>query len=253
MKIIRYALLVLMLANNAYAAIDPKLWDFAEPVDSKGGTKGEAITVDYKDARYPKPSVEGYYKLRAPVNGAHTSGTHQARDEAREKINGKKAAWKLTDGGTLHVVLSADEFPVLKDGKCGPIMIGQIHGANTNNERVRLYDNCGILSYKDDKAGSKHKETEFFLTDANGKRTAIPIGAKFEYLIKQDKDKVTVTAHFNGIDYSATNPNSSFYKGVTAFYKWGIYLGVAPIGADFSKTGTGAGAVTVYDATVSHP
>ncbi|MFD2836365.1 polysaccharide lyase family 7 protein [Azotobacter vinelandii] len=45
------------------------------------------------------------------VNGATTSGSKYARSELREMKGSERAAWKLSEGGTMTATLEVDKVP----------------------------------------------------------------------------------------------------------------------------------------------
>jgi hypothetical protein len=223
------------------------------PIDSKGGYSGTGIEVfpvtkDFQKPPYFIRNSDGSVTEAAPVNGAKTSkNTHYARTEGRQMVGNTEAAWKATQYGLMQNTISVDEVPLVKNNGPGGVVVGQIHGPD--DELCRLYYRGGQLSFYDDKAGSSKKETQFILLDKNGKQSAIPLGAKFDYSIEVLNGKLTVSAFYNGTLYQASEIIGPFWldKKITLYFKWGAYVQVAPVGVDAGSTGTGWGRVTFYN------
>lgn len=200
-----------------------KNWNRTKPVDKNGKTAGEAVEV---------PAVgntpindDGSITFHAPVDGAHTSGSKYPRDELRELIKGKKAAWKLSQGGTMTATLTVDAVPTQKGGAPGKIVIGQIHGKK--DELCRLYWNAGVVNFHNDISGKDRKEHEFPLKNGVGEICKIPLGVQFSYKIEARNDTLLVDAYTkDGQTYSATiHPLDKKWASDSLYFKAGVYLG----------------------------
>lgn len=216
-------------------------WAIAGDTDAEGGFTGNAKTW------YPVPLDQPWLKVSgnvltftARVDGARTSSnTKYARSELREMINGQKAAWKPSQGGTLMATCSVEEVPVKADGNPGRLIIGQIHGKD--DELCRLYYDDGKLYFVNDKAGDAQKETTFQLNNP-----LIPIGAQFSYGIKVSGGKITV---WLSPTWSVTEPIGPFWANddlPALYFKAGVYLGAGKEGSGAGTIGTGRGVVKFY-------
>src|SRR5689334_16883843 len=111
--------------------IDLHNWKLTLPIDSCGVFSETAIEIknlaDYQHAQYFYTGPDGAMVFMAPVEGATTSGSSFARSELREMNGTTKAAWDLTQGGSMSAILEIDAAPV-RDGAGSRLNVGQIHG-----------------------------------------------------------------------------------------------------------------------------
>lgn len=240
--------------NRAPASnFDLSLWKLTLPTDSMGGFNGTAyeikpIPANYENEPYFYTAADGAMVFGAPVNGATTGGSKYARSELREMTASyTNAAWTVEKGGSLSATLMVNEVPKTTSGASGKIVVGQIHGPD--DELCRLYYENGVMYFVDDKAGTSHKETKFYLKDSSGANSSIPLNSKFDYTIHATRTQLTVTVVHAGKTYSAVDPISSFWPGKALYFKAGLYLGVGEIGSDAGTQGTGQGRVTFYRLT----
>lgn len=222
-------------------------WKITLPVDSKGGTSGVAVEVKnligYEDSKYFYDAPDGAMVFSAMADGATTSGSKYARSELREMNGSDRAAWKLSEGGTMTATLEVDKVPQ-KDGGPGKIVIGQIHGQD--EELVRLYYENGKVYFVNDRAGSNNDETTFALKDASGKEPNISLNEKFSYKIDAKGDALTVEVYADGQTYTSTSKINSVWQSDSFYFKAGAYLGVN------EGTGSGSGQVSFYDLDFGH-
>lgn len=222
-------------------------WKITLPVDSEGGTSGVAVEVKnlvgYEDPKYFYDAPDGAMVFSAMVDGATTSGSKYARSELREMNGSDRAAWKLSEGGTMTATLEVDKVPQ-KDGGPGKIVIGQIHGQD--EELVRLYHENGKVYFVNDRAGSSNDETTFALKDASGKEPNISLNEKFSYKIDAKGDALTVEVYADGQTYTSTSKINSVWQSDSFYFKAGAYLGVN------ESTGSGNGQVSFYDLDFGH-
>ena len=160
-------------------------WKITLPIDSKDRTSGTAKEVKnligYEDSRFFFDAKDGAMVFKAGVDGATTSGSKYARTELREMDGSDKAAWKLSEGGTLTATLKVDETPFKDGGAPGRVVVGQIHGQD--DELVRLYYESGKVYFMNDQAGPDDKETKFTFKNEDGKQPNIALGETFSYMI----------------------------------------------------------------------
>jgi Ca2+-binding RTX toxin-like protein len=223
-------------------------WELTLPVDSKGGTSGDADVVPYLDnyqSKYFYSGSDGAMILIANVAGATTPNTQYARDELREMDGNDVAGWKLSEGGTMTATLKVDSAPRLSDGTPGREVIGQIHGAN--NELVRMYWDNNTVYFHNDRAGSHNQEIQYNLVDAAGNTPVIHLGDEFSYKIDEHNNTLTVDVYVNGDDYNSTTTVNSVWQTDTLYFKAGVYLG-----ENDSQHATGNGEVSFYGLDFSH-
>jgi hypothetical protein len=225
---------------------DLENWKITLPIDSKGKTSGTAKEVKdligYEDRFFFDD--HGAMVFKAPVDGATTSGAKYARSELREMNGDERAAWKLSDGGTLSATLQVDETPFKDDGSPGRVVVGQIHGRD--DELVRLYYEGGKAYFMNDQAGSSNKETKFTFKNSKGEQPDISLGETFSYLIDAHNKTLTVKVLADGEEYVSKTNINSVWNSDTFYFKAGVYLGVN------ESTGHGEGQVSFYALDFSH-
>lgn len=231
-------------------------WKITLPVNSSGTLGGSAkeydpIPLNLEVEPYFYTGGDGAMVFNAPVLGTTTGGSKYPRSELRElDDDGELAAWTVAEGGKLTATVAVTELPTATTGS-SRVVIGQIHGPD--DELCRLYFNAGgKLSYANDKSGSSNKELSYDLKDAQGRVTNIPLGAKFDYSIVVAAGKLTVSATYNGVVYSASETISSFWTGKACYFKAGMYCQVGKPGSSAGSTGTGTGTAAFYKLEVSH-
>jgi hypothetical protein len=237
---------------------DLSLWKLTLPVDGNGQFSGTAIEVKPIASTYQHPlyfysGADGAMTFMAPTEGATTSGSHYPRSELRElTATGGNAAWTVAQGGTLSATVAVNEVPVAASGSKGRVIIGQIHGPN--DELCRLYYDNGRLYFHDDKSGVNQTELEYVLKSSAGGTTNIPLNATFDYSIVVANGSLVVSARYDGITYTASEPISSFWPGQALYFKAGVYVQVGKPGSGAGTMGTGRGKVSFYKlAKPSHP
>src|SRR5688572_3447016 len=144
-------------------------WKLTIPVDSSGGISGSAVEITkltgYESA-YFYDAPDGAMVFTVAADGATTSGSKYPRSELREMKGSEKAAWNLTEGGTMTATLKIDQVPKTTTGSPGKIIVGQIHGQD--EELVRLYWDNGRMYFANDQAGSSNSETKFYFKNGAG-------------------------------------------------------------------------------------
>ena len=222
-------------------------WNLTLPVNSSGGTSGTAYEIEnlvgYENSKYFYDSGSAMV-FKAAVDGATTSGSNYARSELREMKGETRAAWKLSEGGTLTATLEVDAVPKKSDGTPGRIIVGQIHGED--EELVRLYYENGKMYFMNDQAGSGNSETKFLLKNASGQEPSISLNEKFSYKIDAHGDTLKVDVYADGQTYSSTSKINSVWQSDTFYFKAGLYLGVN------ESNGSGAAQVSFHGLDFGH-
>jgi hypothetical protein len=179
----------------------------------------------------------------AAVDGATTKGSSYARSELREMNASEKAAWNLSQGGSMGATLEVDAAPN-RDGIGGRLVVGQIHGQN--DELVRLYWENGTVYFVNDQAGSGNSETKFALKDSTGAAPDISLNERFSYTINAKGSSLEVDVYADGKVYESTTEINSVWQSDTFYFKAGAYLGAN------ETNGSGAGQAAFYALDVSH-
>lgn len=223
-------------------------WKITLPVDSSGNKSGTAVEVQkligYENSNYFWDGADGAMVFRAMADGATTSGSKYARSELREMNGDDRAAWKLSQGGTMSATLKIDELPSRSDGSGGRMVVGQIHGKD--HELIRLYYENGTVHFVNDRAGSGNKETTFTFKNAQGEQPSIGIGEKFSYSIDARGSSMTVKIFADGKEYSSVTPINSVWQSDEFYFKAGVYLGIN------EGNGKGHGQASFYGLDFSH-
>jgi Ca2+-binding RTX toxin-like protein len=223
-------------------------WKITLPVDSSGSFSRTAVEVkklsDYQNASYFYTGSDGAMVFRAPVEGATTSGSRYARSELREMKGSERAAWTLSQGGTMSATLEVDTVPTLFSGKGGRVVIGQVHGQD--KELVRLYWENNTIYFKNDQAGAGNKELRFDLKDGAGRKPNVSLDERFSYSIKAKGDLLEVTVRADGKIYKSQTRINDVWDTDKFYFKAGVYLGVN------ETQGTGFGQTSFHALTYSH-
>lgn len=223
-------------------------WNITLPVDSRGSKSGTAAEVEnlirYENSNYFWDAKDGAMVFRASADGATTSGSKYARTELREMKGEDRAAWKLSEGGTMSATLKIDQLPRWEDGSPGRIVIGQIHG--NDHELVRLYYQDGTVHFVNDRAGSNNQETKFAFKNSKGEEPKIALGEKFSYLIDAHGKTLALKIFADGQEYRSVTSINSVWQSDSLYFKAGVYLGIN------ESNGSGTGQASFYALDFSH-
>jgi hypothetical protein len=237
-----------MAYNSDFFNLSPSKWKLTLPVDSSGGISGTAVEVKnlvgYENSTYFFDAADKAMTFRAMVDGATTSGSKYPRTELRE-MNGVdvRAAWKLSQGGTMTATLKVDSVPIYNNGEPGRLIVGQIHGQN--DELVRLYYQGGTVHFVNDRSLSGGEAT-FRFKNASGQEPNISLGEKFSYMINAKGDRLLVKIFADGQEYVSDTKINSVWQSDTFYFKAGVYLGVN------ETQGKGWGQTSFYGLDFSH-
>jgi hypothetical protein len=230
------------------ANFDLQNWKLTLPVDSSGSFSGSASEVlnleGYERPTYFYTAGDGAMVFSAPVEGATTSGSSYVRSELREMVGAERAAWTLSDGGTMTATLEVDQVPTRDDHSPGRVIVGQIHGQD--EELVRLYWQDNSVYFMNDRAGADDAETRFDLTNQSGDSPNISLDERFSYRIDARDDTLNVSVSADGQVYSSETGISQTWDTDQFYFKAGMYLGVN------GESGSGSGQASFYALGVSH-
>nr|WP_292964315.1 MULTISPECIES: polysaccharide lyase family 7 protein [unclassified Allomuricauda] len=252
--------------------IDLSHWKVTIP---EGQGKGGAISVeppeilDYATNETLKPymyndSTSGALVFYAYPTTATTANTKYSRSELREQMEpgNDNVNWTFAQGGTLKAKLAMDEVTKDDEGKYHKVIILQIHGRLTNEQRdligqkdnnappiLKVYWHNGKIRVKTkvlrylgiSEEGILHEEA---WTDDDGYTFEEEVGfRKFNIEIKASDGKLVVVLNNN--EYAV-------YEDVN-IKRWGIFENYFKAGNYFQSRDEGSYAkVKFYELTVEH-
>jgi len=252
--------------------IDLSHWKVTIP---EGEGKGGAISVappkilNYATNEILKPymyndSSKGALVFYAYPSTATTANTKYSRSELREQMvpGNDKVNWTFADGAYLRVKMAMDEVSKARNGKYHKVIIAQIHGRLTNEQRnqiaqkdnnappiLKVYWQNGkirvktkILKYAGvDNTGILHKEA---WTDDKGQNFEDEVGfRKFTIEVKVTKAKMVVSL----------NKSEFFVYDNASIKRWGVFENYFKTGNYLQTRDKGAYAkVNIYELEVSH-
>lgn len=252
--------------------IDLSHWKVTIP---EGSGKGGAISVeppeilDYAKNDILKPymyndSTKGALTFYAYPTTATTANTKYSRSELREQMEpgDDNENWTFKQGGTLKAKLSVDEVSRDKNGKYHKVIILQIHGRLTNEQKeligqkdnnappvLKIYWQNGKIRVKTKKLkfsnvngiGILHEEA---WTDDEGFTFEQEVGfGKFQIEIKVTEGKMVV---------SLNNTEFAVYDDFN-MKRWGVFENYFKAGNYFQSRDEGSFAkVSFYDLELKH-
>ncbi len=252
--------------------IDLSHWKITIP---EGEGKGGAISVsppeilDYANNKVLAPfmyndSVSGALVFHAYPTNATTANTKYSRSELREQMEpgNDKVNWTFAQGGTLKAKMAMGDVSRTDDGKYHKVIIAQIHGRLTNEQReligqkdnnappiLKIYWQNGkirvktkVLKYAGvDQKAILYKEA---WTDDKGKNFEQEVGfRKFTIEVKVSDGKMVVSL----------NKNEFFVYDNASIKRWGVFENYFKVGNYFQTRDEGAFAnVKVYELSVEH-
>lgn len=252
--------------------IDLSHWKVTIP---EGKGKGGAISVsppeilDYASNEVLKPfmyndSVSGALVFHAYPTDATTANTKYSRSELREQMEpgNDKVNWTFSQGGYLKAKMAMGEVSRADDGKYHKVIIAQIHGRLTNEQReligqkdnnappiLKIYWQNGKIRVKTkvlkyvgvDQKGILYKEA---WTDDKGQNFEQEVGfRKFTIEVKVTDGKMVVSL----------NKNEFFVYDSASIKRWGIFENYFKVGNYFQTRDKGAYAsVKLYELDLAH-
>ena len=258
--------------KNKLPDIDLSHWKVTIP---EGSGKGGAISVeppeilDYANNDILKPymfndSTKGALTFYAYPTSATTANTKYSRSELREQMvpGDDNINWTFKQGGSLKAKLSVDEVSRDKNGKYHKVIILQIHGRLTNEQKeligqrdnnappvLKIYWQNGKIRVKTKKlkfadvnsVGILHEEA---WTDDEGFNFEQEVGfGKFQIEVKVTDGKMVV---------SLNNTEFAVYDDFN-MKRWGVFENYFKAGNYFQSRDEGSFAkVSFYDLEVKH-
>lgn len=232
--------------------LDLSHWILTVPVDSTGGTTGQADTIQTSEllAGYSSDwfhgTDDGGVAFWAPVTGAKTPKSQYARSELREVLDpsDQSVNWSIADGGTMTAQLAVSQTAAATR----KVIVGKIVGYSTTEADLTallhlIYfihgDTCkaslyGLVS----ESPTKGAATQQLYVVTN----ALKLGEPFDYEIGVNAGTLTLRSGANEVS-AAIDPS---WSSVPVYFR---------AGAGLNATGTSAsdgGSVTFYDLAVAH-
>ncbi len=252
--------------------VDLSHWKVTIP---EGKGKGGAVSVrppeilDYATNETLKPymyndSTSGALVFYAYPSDATTANTKYSRSELREQMvpGDDKTNWTFADGAYMKAKMAMGEVSKGKDGKYHRVIIAQIHGRLTNEQRdligqkdnnappiLKIYWQNGKVRVKTKELKFKGVDNKGILykgawTDDKGRNFEDEVGfRKFTIEVKVTKGKMVVS--LNNSEFFVYESQSIKRWGVFEnYFKAGNYLQTRDEGA-FAK-------VKIYELEVEH-
>jgi len=252
--------------------IDLSHWKVTIP---EGEGKGGAISVkppailDYANNKLLRPfmyndSTVGALVFHAYPTNATTANTKYSRSELREQMEpgNDNVNWTFKQGGILKAKMAMGEVSRADNGKYHKVIIAQIHGRLTNEQRnligqkdnnappmLKIYWQNGkirvktkVLKYAGvDQKGILFKEA---WTDDKGKNFEQEVGfRKFTIEVKVTDGKMVVSL----------NNSEFFVYDSLSIKRWGIFENYFKVGNYFQTRDEGAFAsVKLFELNVAH-
>jgi poly(beta-D-mannuronate) lyase len=179
-------------------------------------------------------SRSGGMSFRCPNIAGTTANTHYSRTELREMLAPTSAAgddannWTTSIGGRLKARLRVDRVSTTGDaGKVGRVIIGQIHGPDT--EPVRLYfdkapgEAKGRLYIGSETVSGKNTFSTDIVGNKNG--DGIALGELFTYVIslKGTLLRIDIIRNSGALTNTYIKNIDPKYQGLNLYFKAGVY------------------------------
>ncbi|WP_405413092.1 polysaccharide lyase family 7 protein [Maribacter sp. Asnod1-A12] len=252
--------------------IDLSHWKVTIP---EGKGKGGAISVEppeilkyatnetLKSYMY-NDSIQGALTFYAYPTTATTANTKYSRSELREQMvpGNDNKNWTFKQGGTLSAELSIDEVSKDENGKYHKVIILQIHGRLTNEQKkligqkdnnappvLKIYWQNGKIRVKTKKL--KHRDVDALSilheeawTDDEGFNFEQEVGfRKFQMEVKVSDGKMVIS--LNNTEFAVYNDFN--------MKQWGIFENYFKAGNYFQSRDEGSFAkVSFYELEVTH-
>ena len=252
--------------------VDLSHWKVTIPA---GAGKGGAISVEppeilqYATNEVLKPymyndSTSGALVFHAYPSDATTANTKYSRSELREQMEpgNDNVNWTFAQGGTLRVKMAMDEVSRAEDGKYHRVIIAQIHGRLTNEQKeligqkdnnappmLKIYWQDGKIRVKTKILKIQSVSPEGILYeeawgDDKGQNFEQEVGfRKFSLEVKVSDGKMVVSL----------NKNEFFVYDSPSIKRWGVFENYFKVGNYLQTRDEGAYAkVKVYELDVMH-
>jgi hypothetical protein len=177
----------------------------------------DTLTKGFTNRFFYTDSIDGSMVFYTPSNGGKTANSQYPRCELRQTGGG--ANWKMADT-TLYRMTATCKVTMAPSAN-PTVVIGQIHGSNTNSELIEL-------EWNGNSAGNCRVFALFQTNDAAGSGyivnivTGLSLGALVSYELTMKKGFVNVTVNGKSVSQTYTTQ----YYGTTDgyYFKAGNYL-----------------------------
>ena len=196
--------------------------------------------------------------------GATTTNTKYSRSELREQMESGSNTrnWTFKEGGRMKVKMSIPEVSKDKNGKEHKMIIAQIHGRLTNEQRdligqkdnnappiLKVYYDKGKIRVKTKKLKNKNASDIEIL---DKKAWTDDEGYNFETPVNKQKFTLEVIVSEGRLEVVLNGWQRSVYKGED-IDRWGIFENYFKVGNYLQTRDKGSfGKVKIYELEVSH-
>ena len=187
------------------------------PTNTSTDIGAASLVAGYSSSFFYRNASDGSIVFKVPSNGGTTNNSTYPRCELRQM--GAGANWALDDPSEHYLFA---ECKVIQVANAKPqIIIGQIHGSETNSELIKL-------RWTGYEAGKCYVEARFENNDATKSEygvklaTGLSLGDLVTYTITMKSGKITVTV--NGSSASQTYTSAYFGTTDAYYFKAGNYL-----------------------------
>lgn len=257
--------------KNRVAAIDLTHWKVTIPTPREDGKATEVSPpeiFDYaknealKEFMY-NDSTDGSIVFHA-YPGSTTANTKYSRTELREQMkSGSNAVnWTFKEGGRMKVKMSVPEVSVDDNGKYHRVIIAQIHGRLSNEQKkligqkdnnappiLKIYWDKGKVRVKT-KVLKNPKATDLEILDK--KAWGDDKGYNFEIPVDKQVFTLEIIVSEGRMEIVLNGFQKAVYKGID-IDRWGIFENYFKVGNYLQTRDKGAyGKVKIYELEVSH-
>ena len=248
--------------------IDLNYWKVTLPIGKPSEIKPPAIS-DYanldvlKDFMYNDSTDGSLFFYTYP--GASTRNSSYSRTELREQMvpGSNKTNWTFAQGGRMKGTLAVADVSMEKNGKPSKVIIMQIHGRLTNEQRDLIGEDDNnappVLKIYWDKGGRIRVKTKE-LKDINVSEKEMlktsawkdDKGHNFKTNVGNEKFTLEVIASDGKLEVILNDDESVVYDNIH-MQKWGVFENYFKAGNYLqSKASDSFAKVKYYDLTISH-
>ena len=187
----------------------------------------------YADVFYTDPLTGGMV-FRCPNLAGTTANSSYSRTELREMLNPLNTSardasnnWTTDVGGTLRATLRVDRVSITgDDGKVGRVIIGQIHGSDTEPARLYFHKKPGEakarLYLATESMGGSNSFSSDIVPNTGG--DGIALGETFSYEIRLADITLTIVIRdATGRSWTYIRNVDSGYRDDWMYFKAGVY------------------------------
>jgi len=185
------------------------------------------------DGEFHTDPASGGMTFRTPNLAGTTANSTYSRSELREMLapghssGSDENNWTTAEGGTLKATLRVDHVSTTgDDAKVGRVVIGQIHGVDSEPIRLYFHKKPGEARARiyaaHDTAANVNAYSPDIVPNANGE--GIALGEIFSYEIRLVDTRLTVVIRRpSGPDAVHVKDIDPAYRGENLYFKAGVY------------------------------